>query len=253
MARLSDIIEYVDAELIPDSIQDYPGSFNGLQIENSGEITRIVAAVDASLAVIEHAAAVTGTLLIVHHGLFWQGVQKIAGPFRRKIQSALDGDLALYSSHLPLDLHPVFGNNVLLAEAVGIQNLQPLPADAKSGQSHGLIGDWHGQRDHLIEIVAQVVGGPVHHCPGGSSQIHRIAVITGGAGSEVEAVARTGADAFITGEGPHWSYPLAEEVGLNVLYAGHYATETFGVRRLAALVGEKFHLKHVFVDRPTGL
>lgn len=253
MARLSEIVESLELELDSESIPDYPGAFNGLQIENSGTVTRVVAAVDACLPVIEQAAQVPGTLLLVHHGIFWQGAQPIAGPFGRKVKAAIEGDLALFSSHLPLDLHPVFGNNILLAEAIGLENPVQLPKDAKSGQSIGLIGGWSGNLDDLINITARVVNGPVHHCSGHRHPIRRVAVVTGAAGGEIIGVARAGADAFITGEGPHWSYVQAEEIGLSVLYAGHYATETFGVRRLAEIVADRFGIPGAFIDHPTGL
>lgn len=253
MAKLKDIVRFLDSYLATDSIRDYPGAVNGLQIENSGEITRVVAAVDASLPVIEEAASAPGTLLVVHHGMFWQGLQTITGPVRRKIKAALDGDLALYSSHLPLDLHAECGNNILLSRAIGVENIQPLPADKKSGVSMGLVGDWHGTRGDFLKIASIAVGGPVHHCPGGPEAIRRVAVVTGGAGSEVASIAASGADTFVTGEGPHWSYPLAEELGLNLIYAGHYATETFGVRALVERISADFGLMSGFIDRPTGL
>lgn len=253
MAQLQDIVRFLDSYLDTDAIQDYPGAVNGLQIENSGTITRVVAAVDASLPVVEEASAVPGTLLLVHHGMFWQGLQAITGPVRRKIKAALDGDLALYSSHLPLDLHPECGNNILLARALGLTNLEPLPPQGKSRISMGLIGSWSGRREALIQITSKAVSGPVHHCPGGPEEIRRIAVVTGGAGSEVASIATSGVDTFVTGEGPHWSYPLAEELEINLIYAGHYATETFGVRALAAKISADFGILFGSIDRPTGL
>ncbi|MFU8893352.1 MAG: Nif3-like dinuclear metal center hexameric protein [Luteolibacter sp.] len=253
MAKLEEIVVFLDSYLDRESVHDYPGAVNGLQVENSGMITRVVAAVDASLAVIEEAASVSGTLLVVHHGMFWQGVQTITGPVRRKIKAALDGDLALYSSHLPLDAHWECGNNILLAKALGLREIEPLPLDKKSGASLGLIGSWHGKRPDFLKTVAVAVGTPVHHCPGGPEQIARVAVMTGGAGSEVAAMSAVGADTFVTGEGPHWSYGLAEELGMNLIYAGHYATETFGVRALAARIAAEFGLASGFIDRPSGL
>jgi len=117
----------------------------------------------------------------------------------------------------------------------------------------GLSGRWAGSRAAFLEKTSMVVGGRVHHSPGGPEDIRTVAVITGGAGSEVATVARFGVDTFVTGEGPHWSHPLAEEIGINLVYAGHYATETFGVRALAELISRDFELDSVFVDRPTGL
>jgi len=253
MAKLEDIVGFLDAYLATDSIRDYPGAINGLQIGNSGKLSRVVAAVDASLAVIEQAASVPGTLLLVHHGIFWQGVQRITGPVRRKIKAALDGDLALYSSHLPLDVHPECGNNILLAKALGLRDIKSLPIDQKSGAPPGLTGSTSSNLADFLEAVAVAVGSPVHHCPGGPKEIARVAVVTGGAGSEVASIAAYDVDTFVTGEGPHWSYILAEELGVNLIYAGHYATETFGVRALAARIGADFGLHFEFLDRPTGL
>jgi len=253
MANLHEMVQFLDRYLHTDSIRDYPGAINGLQIENSGTVGRVVAAVDASLAVIEEAATVPGTLLVVHHGMFWHGVQTITGPVRRKIKAALDGDLALYSSHLPLDLHPECGNNILFSQALGIQNVQPLPPEIKSGISMGLLGEWSGLRDDFLKMISDAVAGPIHHCPGGPVEIRKIAVVTGGAGAEVAVMAACGADTFVTGEGPHWSYPLAEELGMNLIYAGHYATETFGVRSLAQRLSTHFRVETAFIDRPSGL
>lgn len=253
MAKLEDIVRFLDSYLTTDAIRDYPGAVNGLQIENSGTIRRVVAAVDASLPVIEQAASVPGTLLVVHHGMFWQGVQTITGPVRRKIKTALDADLALYSSHLPLDLHPECGNNILLARALGLDDIQPLPPDKKTGTSIGLIGSWQGSRSDFLKKTSTTVSGPVHHCPGGPEEIQRVAVVTGGAGAELASIRASGADTFVTGEGPHWSYPMAEELEINLFYAGHYATETFGVCALVKRIAKDFGLAEAFIDRPSGL
>jgi dinuclear metal center YbgI/SA1388 family protein len=250
-AELAEIVTFLDQELRTGAISDYPGAVNGLQLANSGAITRIVAAVDASLAVIEEAARGGSGLLVVHHGLFWQGAQPLRGPVYRKFKTAMDADLAIYSSHLPLDVHPVWGNNAQLAKAVGCINPQPFLE--RNGLHVGLRSEWTASRGELASRLEAAVGGPVHLCPGGPDRPESVAIITGGAGSEVSAVAATGIDTFITGEGPHWSYPLAEELGVNLFYAGHYATETFGVRALAAELACRFRMRWRFVDRPTGL
>ena len=251
MVSLDELVAHLDGELKTSSIPDYPGAMNGLQLANSGKVERIVAAVDASLAVIEAAAVGGPALLIVHHGMFWQGAQAVTGAFYRKLKVAMDASMAIYSSHLPLDIHPEFGNNILLAGAIGLQNPQPF-LELK-GVSLGVRGHWVGSRQGLMEAVALAVGGPVHLCPGGDEVIDQVAVVTGGAGSEVAKVAATGLGSMITGEGPHWSYPLAEELGVNLLYAGHYATETFGVKALAQHLADRHGLPWVFVDRPSGL
>ena len=251
MAELAEIVGFLDRELNIASIPDYPGAVNGLQLANGGRVERIVAAVDASLSVIEAAASGGPALLIVHHGMFWQGVQTITGAFYRKLKTAMDAGLAVYSSHLPLDIHPQWGNNTLLAKALGLIN--PQPFFEQKGLYLGLLGEMSVDRSELAGILRNAVGGDIHVCPGGPQAIRRVALITGGAGSEVAKVAAAGADTFVTGEGPHWSYPLAEELGVNLFYGGHYATETFGVKKLAEVIGQRFQLPWNFVDRPTGL
>jgi dinuclear metal center YbgI/SA1388 family protein len=251
MVSLNEVVMRLDRELKTASISDYPGAMNGLQLANNGQIGRIVAAVDASLPVIEAAAEGGPGLLIVHHGMFWQGVQPVTGAFYRKLKIAMDAGLAIYSSHLPLDVHPEFGNNILLARAIGLQN--PEPFMDQKGLLVGIRGSWEGTRDELVIRLQSALGGAVHLCPGGREAIAKVGIITGGAGSEVAKVAASGVDSFITGEGPHWSYPLAEELGLNVFYGGHYATETFGVKSIAEAVAKWFALSWTFCDHPTGL
>lgn len=252
MAPLARIVEFLDRELRTAEITDYPGAYNGLQLAHGGPVERIVAAVDASLPVIEKAAALgSGSLLLVHHGMFWQGVQPLTGAFYRKIKRAMDADMAIYSSHLPLDLHPKWGNNARLAGEIGLESAEPY--FEFKGQAVGVSGGWQGSRQELLQVLESKLLGSVHLCPAGPERIERVAIITGGAGSQVAEVAKSGVDAFITGEGPHWSYSMAEELGLNVFYGGHYATETFGVKALAELLGSHFKLPWHFVDHPTGL
>ena len=251
MANLHELVEFLDRELKVSEIADYPGAINGLQLANEGRVDRVVAAVDASLPVIEAVAAGGPGLLIVHHGMFWQGAQPVTGAFYRKLRAAMEAGLAIYSSHLPLDVHPEWGNNALLAGALGV--VDPRPDIEIKGLRVGLSGRWQGSQEELKARLEEVLGGRVHLCPAGPEQISRVAIITGGAGSEIAKIAETGADAFITGEGPHWSYCLAEELEVNLFYGGHYATETFGVQRVAKLLWERFGLPWTFYDHPTGL
>ncbi|MGJ8644578.1 MAG: Nif3-like dinuclear metal center hexameric protein [Luteolibacter sp.] len=250
MANLKEIVEYLDAELRISEIKDYPGAMNGLQLENSGEVGYIHSAVDASLAVVEEAAK-KGGLLLVHHGMFWQGTQPLTDAFYQKIKAAMDGDLAIYSCHLPLDFHAKIGNNVLLAQKMGLRNISP--ALEKDGWATAITGDWGRSREELVSAVESAVGRKSVVCPGGGKEVGRVAVVTGGAGSEVAKIANMGVDAFVTGEGPHWSFIEAEERCMNVVYAGHYATETFGVDRLGAMLRDKFELEYSFIERLGGL
>ena len=252
ITRLLPLISFLDDLLNTAAVTDYPGAVNGLQIANSGVITRIAAAVDACEAVIIEAARVKGTLLLVHHGLFWNGVQPITGPLYRKMKAALDGDLALYSSHLPLDLHSKLGNNILLAKALGLTGIKP--ALELMGQPVGVTGKIKSlTRDAFALRLSEAIGAKVHVAAGGSKKIQSVLVVTGGAGSEVARAASLGVDAFVTGEGPHSSYTTAEELGVNLFYGGHYATEIFGVKALASHLSAKTGLPWSFVDHPTGL
>ncbi len=251
MADLPSLVEYLDRYLHTTSIQDYPGAHNGLQLENSGEVTRIGAAVDACEPVLVEAAARGVSLLLVHHGLFWTPQRQLTGAVYRKFKTAMSHDLAIYSSHLPLDLHPVVGNNALLCKALGFSDCEPFmpfkdqPIGLKTNASLSL--------EELARRLEKALGSAPHICPGGPAKTKCIGVVTGGAGAEVAQAAAEGVDTFITGEGPHWSYPLAEELGINVFYGGHYATETFGVQALAASLSKKFRVPWEFIDHPTGL
>ncbi len=252
MAKLNDIVEYLDKELRIKDVSDYPGALNGLQLANSGEVTKVAAAVDASLPVFEKAVAEGVDLLIVHHGMFWHGAQKIVNAQYEKLKLAMDSNLAVYSAHIPLDIHNEWGNNALLADAIGMHNTERF--HLWKGELLGLKQEMDISLDELLDRVSDAVEGEVHVCRGRrSDDVGVVGVITGGAGSEVQQMADAGIDTFITGEGPHWSYPLAEELGVNLVYGGHYATETFGVIKLMHHITEKYLLEKCYVKHPTGL
>ena len=250
MAKLSEIVAFLDQELRTKEIPDYPGAHNGLQLENGGEVTKVAVAVDASLAAIEKAVAEGADLLVVHHVLFWHGVRKLTGGQYRKLKIAFDGGLAIYSSHIPLDVHPQLGNNAILAARLGLEVTETF--HQWKGIELGLAGEWKGSWENLLEKVGQEVG-PVISSVRSRETVGKLGIITGGAGSEVEAIQNSGIETFLTGEGPHWSFPLAQEIGLSVIHAGHYATEIYGVREIGRILGEKFSLVNFFLSLPTGL
>lgn len=253
MLQLTELVDFLDGELATEKIEDFPGAKNGLQLENSGRVDRVVSAVDASLAVIMEAASVPHTLLLVHHGLFWQGGNPIVANEFTKIRSAIQSDLAIYSSHLPLDIHPKIGNNVLLAEAVGLREITFASLDGK--QDGIALGIWNKGRSALAAEVAKAVDRQVVTCFTGPEKVERVAVMTGAGGSQVYRIARfePRIDLFLTGEGSHWSFVAAEDMNLNVIYGGHYATETFGVRSLGTLLSKQFSIPSSFIERPGGL
>lgn len=250
-ASLAQIVRHCDTFLRTRAIKDYDGAVNGLQVQNRGTVTRIAAAVDASPATVRKAVAARADLMVVHHGLFWSRRHPWIGTNYELLRLLLDHNVAVYSSHLPLDAHPKLGNNIRLCAALGFRRLKPF--FMKDDTALGLRTSTRLSRDELALRLAKAVGGRVEVIPGGPEVCRRIGVVTGGAGSELAKAASEGVDTFITGEGPHWTFALAEETGVNVLYAGHYATETFGVRALSDHLSQKFGVPWVFVDHPTGL
>lgn len=250
-ASLATLVKHCDALLRTAAIGDYDGAVNGLQVANRGSVTRIAAAVDASLATVKLALAAKADLLIVHHGLFWSPPHPWTGKKYELLRALLDNNLAVYSSHLPLDAHPRLGNNAQLCAALGFKKLRPF--FASHGQTIGFQTTTTVSRTELAARLARATGVQPRVIPAGPKLCRRIGVVTGGAGGDLKTAAAEGVDTFITGEGPHWTYGLAEELGLNVLYGGHYATETFGVKALAEQLARKFRLAWSFLDHPTGL
>jgi dinuclear metal center YbgI/SA1388 family protein len=248
---LAAIVKHCDRILRTVEIGDYAGAVNGLQVENSGAVTKIAATVDASLATIQLAAAAKADLLLVHHGLFWSSRQPWTGKNYEIFRCCVENDLAIYSSHLPLDVHPKLGNNAQLCAALGLKNGASF--FESHGQKIGFKARTKISRDELAKKLERATGVKPKLIPGGKGICERIGIVTGGAGAELKQAAAEGVDTFITGEGPHWTFALAEELGLNVFYGGHYATETFGVNALAAQLSQKFKLPWRFLDHPTGL
>lgn len=251
--NLNHLTELLNTTLRVRELPDYSNAVNGLQLANrKGEVTKVVAAVDATLPVVKKAIAAGADLLIVHHGMFWSGLQPWTGAAFERMSLALENNLAIYSVHLPLDVHPQLGNNAQIAKA-----MQLTPSGGFLDYKGMSVGVTCEAELPLEEITARFTnaleGGRVHVCAGGPKTSRKIGISSGGSGSEVAAAAKAGVDTFITGEGPHWSYTLAEELGINVLYGGHYATETFGVKALAQHLQEQFGLPWEFVDHPTGL
>ncbi|MGA2279482.1 MAG: Nif3-like dinuclear metal center hexameric protein [Verrucomicrobiota bacterium] len=250
-ASLKTIVKHCDTLLRTNEIGDYDGAVNGLQVGNSGAVTHIAAAVDASLATVKLAIAAKADLLIVHHGLFWSPAHPWTGKKYELLRRLVENNLAVYSSHLPLDAHPRLGNNAQLCAALGLKNLRPF--FVTHGQPIGFQSRAKISRAELAAKLVRATGARPRIIPGGGKICRRIGVVTGGAGGDLKLAVEEGVDTFITGEGPHWTYAVAEEYGINVFYGGHYATETFGVKALAAELSKKFGVPWDFLDHPTGL
>ncbi len=256
-APLGDVVSWLDQLLQADTTPDYPAALNGLQVEHSGPVRRVAAAVDASLRSVQAAVDIGANLLLVHHGLFWAGAQPICGALHRKLSLLLTHDIAVYSSHLPLDRHPTLGNNVLLAHAHGLTVTETwLPY---KGVSIGVVANTDVPTRELAERARAFGRLHEHHTvitPFAADRMSRRIAICSGGGASAESLREArliGADTLLVGEGPHFTAVDAEENGLVVIYAGHYATETLGVQALAQKTGERWQVPWAFLPAPTGL
>lgn len=248
---LEKLVQFCDKELNTSEIVDYSGAQNGLQVENSGKVTKIGAAVDISLNTLQLACEKEIDLIIVHHGLFWTPRIPWTKATMKMIRTFIERDIALYSSHLPLDVHTTLGNNIQLVNALELQN--PEPCGDYKGLKIGFSCDGPVEFSDLVSRAQKVLGVNCTHFSFGPSVCSKIAIVTGGAGSDIANLAAEGADTILTGEGPHWSYALAQELGINVIYGGHYATETFGVKALSSLIEKQFGIPWLFIDDPSQL
>lgn len=249
--KRDELVTYLDTYLATKTIEDE--SNNGLQVEGAEEVTRLAFAVDAGFAAFEGARVAGAQLLIVHHGLFWSQPLMVTGIHRQRLKVLLEANVGLYASHLPLDFHPEVGNNATLAQWLALE--ETVPFGEYKGHSVGVAGSLQ-ETISLDQFVAQVehaLGEPVIQVwPFGSNNIRRAGIVSGGAGSLVGEAAEAAVDVFLTGEMSHNVYHEAQELGLNVIYGGHYATETSGLKSLAEHLSTCFHLETVFLDLPTG-
>jgi len=249
--ELTELVSYLDGYLRVAAVPDASHAVNGLQVANRGTVSRVAVAVDLCEATVRLAAEQGADLLLVHHGLFWGGLQPLTGRAYRRVASLIANDIALYSAHLPLDLHPEVGNNAVLARQLGVS------LRGEFGEEYGVrIGVWGEidvSRQALEGRLATLMGSAPRLMAFGPERVQRVGIVTGAAGSMIAQAAGAGLDTFVTGEGPHHTFFDAEELKVNVFYAGHYATETVGVKALAEHLHARFHLPWTFLDHPTGL
>jgi dinuclear metal center YbgI/SA1388 family protein len=247
-----ELIAYLNDYLHIKEIED--SSQNGLQVEGPDEVMKVAFATDACQAAFEQAVAANAQLLVVHHGLFWSEPARLVGPLFRRVRTLIEGGCGLYAAHLPLDLHPEVGNNAELARLLDLKEAH------RFGEYHGREIGFGGvldpplPLDALVERLTQATGEPsVRVLAHGPEEASRVGCISGGAALLVDQVADAGFDTFITGEASHSYFHHAAEWGLNVIYGGHYATETLGVKALARHLAEQFDLETTFLAIPTGL
>jgi len=247
MAELKSVVSFLDGILKTVKIED--SSHNGLQVENSGQVTRICAGVDASLEFFDAASKRQADFVICHHGLSWgDSLKRITELNYRRVAILIKNDMALYASHLPLDAHPRLGNNILLARALGLSRLR------RFGFYHGVEIGYTGDLSRVMTIkefaarVAQVLSQKPTVMDFGSKRIRRVGVVSGGAALSLEEAQTCGLDVLVTGEECLQGYTLARDLNINAIFGGHYATERFGVKALADAVSRRFRLPTELID-----
>jgi dinuclear metal center YbgI/SA1388 family protein len=248
--QLTDAVAELDRLLEPWRFDDYCP--NGLQVPGREEVARVATGVSASVELFEGAIAEQADLLVVHHGLFW-GSRGAAIDVRmkRRLKLLFDADVGLAAYHLPLDAHPEVGNNALIARALGADTLEPFALHG--GESIGCLATFPGggmEAHTLWTRVADITNRTPLVFDGGSERIRSMAIVTGAGSSYLMDAVAVGADAFLTGEPAERVMTEAREAGIHFVAAGHYATETFGVKRLGEHLGERLGVEHVFIDIP---
>ncbi len=247
---LDNILGYLDELLSPASFQDYGP--NGLQVPGPKEIRTVVTGVSAGSDLFERAAGLGADLVIVHHGLFWNGAPLALSPAAKaRLQLLFDHDMALAAYHLPLDGHAEVGNNALLAAGLGCETHEPFAVHR--GAAIGVAGRFAGGGvavGELVERVERLTGRAPLAFLAGPERVRRVGIVSGSGSDFLAESIAAGHDAFLTGEPTERVMNHAREEGIHFIAAGHYATETFGVRRLGDLLAERFGIRHEFVDVP---
>ena len=251
MVDLISIVKYCDERLRIGEIRDFPGSFNGLQIDKVGKVSKIGAAVDAGLIPFEKATENKIDFLVVHHGIFWSPLTPLTGVNFNKVKHCMDHDLAVYSAHLPLDCHDELGNNAVIAKRL---NLKPCGSFLNfEGQDIGLLAQTQVSREELKSRLLNEFSQGIQSIEFGSSSPQKIAILSGSGQSAVDQIRNFGCDTLITGELKQQHFNYAQENRLNLYVCGHYATETFGVQALAKEIAQQFDLPYEFIKTECSL
>ncbi len=250
-APLAEILAELDSLLQPERFQDYGP--NGLQVPGPDAVSTVVTAVSAGLELFELAAAERAGLVLVHHGLFWgSGLGPIDKQLKVRLQVLFDADMALAAYHLPLDAHPELGNNALLAGALDARRLDQ-PFAVHAGEPIGCLASFPGEGIPIAQLVERTRTATAREplvFDAGPPLVRTVAIVTGAGVDHLGDAASAGADAFITGEPAERAMAQAKELGVHFIAAGHYATETFGVRALGDVLAERFGVGHIFLDLP---
>jgi dinuclear metal center YbgI/SA1388 family protein len=247
---MTDILAELDRVLTPAGFEDY--CVNGLQVPGPPLVETIATGVSANAELFELAAGERADLLLVHHGLLWgSGVQAIDTQLKRRLKLLFDAEMALAAYHLPLDAHPELGNNALLARALDAVGLEPFARH--HGQQIGFVATLAGDgvpAQELFDRVHAITSREPLVFEAGPERVRRLAIVSGAGADYLEETLAAGADGLLTGEISERSMAQARELGLHLISAGHYATETLGIRRLGEHLAERFGVRHVFIDVP---
>lgn len=247
----NELVSFLDDYL---QVSAYPDkSSNGLQVEGKAEVERVAFAVDTTLRTIERAVNGKADMMIVHHGMIWGGLNYITGIHYKRLKMLIENDLNLYVAHLPLDAHPEVGNNVGLLRLLDLEPKGPF-GEYKS-LSIGFYGEFEEPQpiEKVAQIIAEKLDTTVRTYEFGKRVIKTVGAISGAGAFALEEAYRKGIDLLITGEFGHADYLTALDLPQSVLVAGHYKTETLGVKALMKLIRERFGLDVFFIDEPTGL
>lgn len=250
MGSRNDIIAFCDELLDAGSFEDYGP--NGLQVPGAPEVTKLVTGVSAHRELLERAVASGAQMVIAHHGLFWRSLPlALSQPMAARLRVALGADLSVAAYHLPLDAHPEIGNNALIRAGLGFEPSRE-PFGAAAGRMIGVVGrSAEGvEAGELRARVAELTGREPLVFDTGPDRVRSIGIVSGAGSSSIHEAVALGLDAFLTGEPSEHAMADASEGGLHYFAAGHWATETFGVRRLGELIAERFGLEHEFIAVP---
>ncbi|MFC1581917.1 Nif3-like dinuclear metal center hexameric protein [Planctomycetota bacterium] len=247
--KRDELVRELNALLDIANIKD--ASCNGLQVQGAAEVTRVGLTVDACLEAYKQAGDKDCQMLLVHHGLIWGGIKAVTGRDHDHVKHLLNAGLNLYAAHLPLDLHPEYGNNIGLARLLNLDNIQPF------GMYENILIGHKGELSEALSTAAlsdllkkELEADPV--CFDFGTDLNTtVGIVSGGGAGELKDAIDLGIDCFITGESAHWNYHAAQEAGVNVIYSGHYHTETIGVKALGKYIEETFGIETVFIDLPT--
>ena len=246
MVALRELLQYTNELLEVDRFKDYAP--NGLQVEGRAEVKSIVSGVTASLDLVNAAIDAGADTLLVHHGYFWKGEDPcVSGVKKRRLQALLKHDINLLAYHLPLDAHPLYGNNAMLGKVLGIAFEGVFGSSAPPIIMQGRLSKAMNASE-FSELIAAKLGRIPLHIAGGSKKISTVAWCSGGAQSYIEEAAVRGVDAYISGEVSEKTTHIAREMGIHFYSAGHHATERYGVEALSLHLSDKFDLEHQFID-----